>query len=118
MIFAICGLYDFVRVFPDNKTAVNLYHNGINTSEKILPEYDLGFWSKYNLCDAEWYPAIDPATIGYQRLHINQLDMLFKLTNKSIFKNYMKIFSKQDTLTNVLKMYRVKFEALKKIGRV
>ncbi|MCF8241919.1 MAG: D-glucuronyl C5-epimerase family protein [Melioribacteraceae bacterium] len=118
MIFALCGLYDFKRVFPENKIASNLFENGINTMENILPQFDLGFWSKYNLCKADWYPQVDPATIGYQRLHINQLDMLYKLTNKSIFAEYLEKFSKQDTFLNALKMYKVKFNALKKIRRL
>lgn len=118
MIFALCGVYDFVRVFPEDETAVKIYEEGINTLEKILPEYDMGFWSKYNLCSAEWYPEVDPATIGYQRLHVNQLNMIYKLTNKEIFKSFAEKFSKQDTLINAVKMYKIKFSALKKIGRL
>lgn len=118
MIFALCGVYDFVRVFPENKKAKEIFDEGIQTLENILPEYNMGFWSKYNLCEAEWYPPVDPATIGYQRLHINQLDMLYKLTNKSIFKEYLEIFTKQDTFINAAKMYKMKFSALRKIGRL
>lgn len=118
MIFALCGIYDFVRVDPKNLLAAKLFNDGIQTLENILPEYDLGYWSKYNLCNAEWYPEVDPATIGYQRLHINQLEMLYKLTGKSIFKKYAEIFSEHDNLFNAIKMYRVKFSALKTIGRI
>lgn len=118
MIFSLCGIYDFVRVDSQSLFAAKLFDDGIQTLENILPEYDLGYWSKYNLCSAEWYPEVDPATIGYQRLHINQLEMLYKLTGKNIFKNYAEIFSKQDNLVNALMMYRVKFNALKKIGRI
>jgi len=118
MIFALCGVYDFIRVFPDNKRARKIFDEGIITLENILPQYDMQFWSKYNLCKAEWYPSVDPATIGYQRLHVNQLEMLNKLTGKNLFSKYVEIFSKQDTLFNALKMYRIKFKALKKIGRL
>jgi len=118
MIFSLCGVYDFVRVFPENQTAKKIFEDGIQSLENSLPEYDMGFWSKYNLCQAEWYPAIDPATIGYQRLHINQLDMLYKLTKKPIFKEYLEKFTAQDTFVNAVKMYKVKFNALKKIGRL
>lgn len=118
MIFALCGVYDFIRVFPENKTAKKIFDDGIHTLENILPEYDLGYWSKYNLCNADWYPEVDPATIGYQRLHINQLEMLYQLTNKKIFKDYSEKFSEQDTFINAIRMYKVKLKALKKIGRV
>lgn len=118
MIFALFGLYDFVRVFPDNQKAKKLFDDGIETVERILPKYDMGFWSRYNLCKADWYPEIDPATIQYQRLHIVQLKALYKITGKQIFKEYIDIFSKQDTFLNAVKMYAVKFKALKKIGRL
>ena len=118
MIFALCGLHEFTRVFPDNEQAKKFFNEGIETLEKILPEYDLGFWSKYNLCRASWHPETDPATISYQRLHITQLKMLYQLTGKEIFSRYAKIFESQDTLFNALRMYHIKFKALKKIGRL
>lgn len=118
MIFALCGIYDFVRVFPENKLAKKIFDEGISTIENILPEFDLGYWSRYNLCQAEWCPEVDPATVGYQLLHIVQLEMLFKLTGKEIFKEYADKFQKQKNISNTLKMYFVKFKALKKIGRL
>jgi len=118
MIFSLSGLYDFVRVFPKNSMARKLFDEGIDTLEKILPEYDLGYWSKYNLCRAEWYPAVDPATIGYQRLHATQLDWLYRLTGKQIFITWCDLFRKQDTIKNAVRMYRVKFKALKAMNRL
>ena len=118
MIFALCGIYDFRRVFPENKLAKKIFDDGILTLKNILPKYDLGYWSRYNLCKADWYPKIDPATISYQRLHITQLLMLHKLTGENIFAEYAEKFRKQDTLFNVLKMYFVKYKALKKLHRI
>jgi heparosan-N-sulfate-glucuronate 5-epimerase len=118
MIFSICGIYDFVRVFPDNVLARELYENGIQTIINILPDYDLGFWSRYNLCNADWYPKIDPATIGYQYLHITQLRMLYKLTQNNTFIEYANRFEKQTGLINILKMYKLKYKSLKQIGRL
>lgn len=118
MIFALCGVYDFVRVFPGSKKAVKIFDDGIKTLEKILPEYDLVYWSRYNLCKAEWYPDTDPATIGYQRLHVTQLEMLYRLTGKDIFRNYARVFERQDTFLNAVRMYKNKFRALKHIKRL
>lgn len=118
MIFSLCGIYDFVRVFPKNSLAKKIYDDGIQTLKNILPEYDLGHWSRYNLCKADWYPEIDPATIGYQRLHITQLEMLYRLTNQEIFKEYAEKFRKQDNLINVIRMYKIKYKALKKLNRI
>ncbi|MBN2425567.1 MAG: hypothetical protein JXR46_14550 [Calditrichaceae bacterium] len=117
-IFALCGIYDLIRVFPDLTEARQVFDEGINTLINILPEYNLGYWSRYNMCSAEWYPKIDPATIGYQRLHVTQLNMLYKLTGKEAFKEYARIFNSQDTLINALRMYFIKFNSLKKIGRL
>ncbi|RKY56046.1 MAG: hypothetical protein DRP93_02170 [Candidatus Neomarinimicrobiota bacterium] len=118
MLFALCGIYDFVRVFPDDIEARKIFDDGIATLESILPEFDMGYWSRYNLCKAEWYPNIDPATIGYQRLHATQLELLFRMTGKAIFETYAKRFRKQDTLLNIIRMYKVKYKALKLIGRL
>jgi len=118
MIFAMCGVTDFLRMFPENKLARKLYNEGIETLKNSLPDFDLGYWSKYNLCEAEWYPKNDPATITYQHLHITQLNMLYKLTEEQIFDNYAKKFKKQINILNILKMYFTKYKSLKKLGRL
>ncbi len=117
-IFALCGLHEFIRVFPNNTLAKKLFYDGLETLKKVLPKYDIGFWSRYNLCKAEWHPKVDPATISYQRLHVNQLNMLFQLTGEHIFKQFSQKFEKQDNYYNALKMYMIKYKALKKIGRL
>ncbi|MBC8526539.1 MAG: hypothetical protein ISS28_02285 [Candidatus Cloacimonetes bacterium] len=118
MIFSLCGVYDFARVFLENKLAKKIFDEGIQTLKNTLPEYDLGYWSRYNLCKADWYPEIDPATIGYQRLHITQLEMLYRLTNEEIFKKYAEIFKEQDNLLNAIRMYVEKYKSLKKLNRL
>jgi heparosan-N-sulfate-glucuronate 5-epimerase len=118
MIFALCGVHDFVRVFPQNELARKIFEDGINTLKNILPEFDLGFWSRYNICQAPFYPGIDPATITYQHLHITQLNMLYLLTGDSIFKDYAIKFRKQIAPLNIFKMYITKYKFLKKVGRL
>ena len=118
MIFSLCGVYDFLRVFPKNALAKRLFDEGIQTLVAILPEYDLGFWSRYNLCRVDWYPAVDPATVNYQRLHVVQLGLLYALTRRDIFRDYADRFREQDTFRNMIRMYRVKYSALKRLDRV
>ena len=105
MIFSLCRLYVFVRVFPENKLAQKLFNDGIETLKNILPEFDLGFWSRYNLCRASWYPLIDPATVTYQHLHVVQFRMLFKLTGVKLFQLYRLKFQDQIKFFNIIKMY-------------
>lgn len=118
MIFSLCGLYDFVRVFPENERAQKLFYDGIHTLTNILPEYNMGYWSRYNLCKAPWYPKDDPATVWYQRIHIIQLRLLFQLTDDPVFQQYAELFEKQNHLYNIIKMYRTKYTALKKLKRL
>ena len=118
MIYSLCGIADFQRVFPDNKLAKEIFDEGIKTLEKILPEFNMNYWSKYNLCQAEWYPQVDPATIAYQHMHVTQLNMLYHLTQIKTFKDYAVLFKQQINIINILRMYIAKYKALKVLGRI
>jgi hypothetical protein len=118
MIFSLFGIMDYIRVFPENILARRLFDEGIQTLEGILPSFDLGYWSRYNLCKAEWYPETDPSTISYQRLHVVQLRMLYHLTDREIFETYAGKFSAQDNIINAIRMYTIKYQALKELNRV
>ena len=118
MIFSLFGVMDFVRMFPGNELARDIHDRGIKTLQLILPQYNLGFWSRYNLCRIKGYPAVDPATIGYQRLHVLQLDIMHRYTKIDLFKHYMNIFKGQDTLSNIFKMYKTKYKSLKALNRL
>ncbi len=80
-IYATFGIYDFYRV-TKNKQALNLFMGQIKTLENKLEKYDIGYWSLYNLVQDH------PAAKSYHILHINQLKVLYQLTNKEIFKEY------------------------------
>jgi hypothetical protein len=118
MIFSLFGIYDFIRVFPENKLAKKIFEQGIDTLKNILPEYDLGYWSRYNLCQASWYPKIDPATKTYQYLHVIQLEVLYRLTGKELFKEYVDLFKNQINRNNLIRMYLTKFKALRQLKRL
>ena len=117
-IFALCGIYDFIRTHSHSEEAKNLFEKGINSLEKLLPKYDMGFWSKYSLCEADFHPEADPSTIGYHHLHIIQLNLLNKLTGNKIFEQYADKWSVYSTFSNYLKVYKVKYKALKKMKRL
>ena len=85
---------------------------------KTIKEYDIGYWSRYNLCKADWYPEIDLATITYQHLHILQLELLYRLTENDVFKTYAARFKKQVKVINMIKMYITKYHGLKKLKRL
>jgi uncharacterized protein YyaL (SSP411 family) len=80
-IFALFGIYDFYRVTKD-ENVLKLFDKEIKTLEKNIHKYDTGYWSLYNLLDK------NPATKSYHELHIKQLNVLYKLTNRMIFNEY------------------------------
>lgn len=86
-IFALFGVYDFYRV-TRNKKVLDLWNAGINTLERNLNLYDLGYWSLYNLIHQY------PATKSYHVLHIKQLKVLYKLSGKTIFNEYAERWGK------------------------
>ncbi len=118
MFFSLCGLYDFVRVKGRDTLAYQLFREGVETLKQLLPEYDLGYWIRYNLCREPFYPEVDPATIGYLRLVVNQLNLFYRLTGEETFRNFAEKWAKYDRLLNIWRMYYVKFRALRKLNRL
>jgi len=118
MIFSLFGVMDFMRVSPKNKLAKRIYAEGIHTLKNILYEFDLGFWTRLTLCKMDGYPDPDPATIGYHRLVIDQLKVLWKYTKDVTFLKFALRFSRQDKYSNWYKMYKLKYKALKELNRL
>ena len=122
--FSLLGLYDFLRAVTlefdreGHELATNLFNKGIVSLIKRLPDYDMGYWLKFNLCEMKHYPKIDPCTVSYLRLVLLQLEVFYRLTENKKFINYKNKFSRYDSLFNILRMYPVKYKALKKLNRV
>lgn len=65
---AFTGLIEYIEVFPEDLKAVALSKSVENAVTKLLPKYDLGFWSLYSL--GFRYNISD---FHYHRTHIDQL---------------------------------------------
>ena len=117
-IFSLFGLYDYIRAGPNTDMAQRLFDEGIQALTGILPQYDLGFWIRYNLCDQAFYPKMDPATVSYFRLVIGQLELLHKLSGKSEFLQIGKKWKEYDRFFNILRMYGLKYKALRQLNRL
>jgi hypothetical protein len=79
-IFSIWGLWDYVKEYKDSK-AEDILYKTLKTLEDALPEYDLGYWSKYE----------DDKRISspfYHSLHIAQLNVMYDWTGKEVYKKY------------------------------
>jgi hypothetical protein len=80
-IYALFGAYD-LHIIKMHKGAGEIWDKCIETLERNLPSYDLGYWSRYNLVDEH------PSELIFHQMHIEQLKALYELTDKKIFKEY------------------------------
>jgi heparosan-N-sulfate-glucuronate 5-epimerase len=83
-IFAYWGLVDLLSLRPDAKLQ-GLADNGRTAILKYLPRYDLGFWTRYSL-EERRIPTV--SSVFYQRLHVNQMTAMHKLTALPAFLEY------------------------------
>jgi len=124
-MFSLFGVYDFIRATKDlpgceesNQLAKKIFRKGVNGLKYWLPKFDMGYWVFYNRCEIEGYPQNDPCTIGYLRLVTDQLEIMGNLTEDTFFYQYSKKFQLYLNPWNILKMYREKYFALKKLNRL
>lgn len=75
-IFALWGLRDVAVALADVRAERLLTDTTLCLARK-LSEYDVGWWSKYSLYP---HPLPDLAKPFYHRLHVTQLDILFRLS--------------------------------------
>ena len=79
-IFSLWGLYDFVK-YTNDPTAGQILDRTLCTLKKKLPDYDNGYWSKY---DAEKMIC----SPFYHKLHIAQLRVMYDLFGDRIYNEY------------------------------
>ena len=73
------------QVATGDDYAAELYGQCLETVERCLPAYDLGYWSRYDLSPTE-IPMI--ASPFYHRLHIVQLRITHRLAPRPAFVEY------------------------------
>jgi len=81
-IWAWWGLYDYCLLI-DDPAIIKLKEELLNTLENKLFLYDSGTWSLYDQSDKQIPNYASPF---YHKLHIVQLEIMYKLTNIDIFK--------------------------------
>ena len=85
-IFSIWGLMDYCKFFDDSNVQ-NILTRTIQTLEKKLQDFDLGYWSKYEDGKRICSPF-------YHKLHIAQLNVMYELTGHEIYKKYAGLWGK------------------------
>ncbi len=83
-IWASWGIYDYFLVTGE-ESARRLFCEAIRTLSATLHQYDAGFWSLYEQ-SGTWLKML--ASPFYHRLHIVQLEILYRLTGKKVFGQY------------------------------
>ncbi|CAG2109560.1 unnamed protein product [Medioppia subpectinata] len=91
-IYSLFGLYDLSMSGNDSHCvkAGLLYRQGVDSLEKMLPLYDTGFGSLYDLRHLGLGSAPNRARWDYHSTHINQLLFLNTIENKLIFQTTAK----------------------------
>ncbi len=83
-IWALWGVYDYYLVTGD-EIAEKLFSRGVKTLETDIDEFDMGFWSLYELSGTKLKMV---ASRFYHNLHIVQLEVMYRLTGKDVFRKY------------------------------
>ena len=85
MIFALFGLWDLLRAQPDDARAKAIFEHGVATVEALLPRYDTGWWSLYDLYHLEVAGPRNPCTAHYHDIHVKQLRVMHAITGRDAF---------------------------------
>lgn len=83
-IWASWGVYDYFLATGE-PIAWELFEQAVQTSATNLHRYDVGFWSLYEQSGTRLKMLASPF---YHHLHIVQLQVLYRLTGKEIFRRY------------------------------
>lgn len=87
-IWALWGVWDYYLTTKD-ESALQLFNECLKTMTRILPRYDAGFWSLYDLSKQAMKMV---ASDFYHRLHIVELKIMHRLTGVPIFAEYAEKF--------------------------
>lgn len=89
-IFALIGLYDWSKVeagdFGQDRAA-DYFKDGVATLTNILPYYDMGGITSYDLGYLT-FPKPSKVSAGYHVLHVQLLHTLFEITREPKLKEY------------------------------
>lgn len=81
-LYSIIGLYEYLTIFPNTKLN-NVMKNIIQGIEEVLPDFDLGWWSKYSL-GLRW----NLASLHYHNVHVQLLFFLYKKFDLNMFLHF------------------------------
>jgi heparosan-N-sulfate-glucuronate 5-epimerase len=89
-LYAIWGCRD-VAVGLDDTEALALYEEARDVLAANVSQYDLGYWSRYDLFP---HPTVNVASLAYHKLHIDQLRAMALLSPGSGFSQVAERFAR------------------------
>jgi hypothetical protein len=89
-MFALWGCYD-VAVGLCDRQACELFRTGVDTLDRQLWRWDMGFWSRYDLHP---HPRVNVANPFYHRLHVSQLKAMQLLAAHRAFDSAIARFER------------------------
>lgn len=94
-MFTMLGIWDWAQVTESSlaKAADALFYRCVHTLKRILPYYDVGGFTSYDL--RQITNAIDDPLLnaGYHRVHIYLLHALYTITNEPILLYYKNLWA-------------------------
>ncbi len=89
-MFSLLGLYDWAQVSSgeDQKLSEKHFKSGIKTLEKILPYYDIGGFSAYDLGHITHRKAKPHVIAKYHAIHIYLLHALYTVTDNETLHEF------------------------------
>lgn len=86
-MFTLLGLYDWCHNM-DSKKACSIFDDGVKTLVKILPYYDFGGFSSYDLTHITYGRPVPHYALRYHSTHIYLLRALYSVTNEETLNKY------------------------------
>jgi hypothetical protein len=93
-MFALLGVYDWSQISSgeEQKLSADYFNRGVKTLEKILPYYDIGGFSAYDLSHIT-YNKKPHIGINYHAIHIYLLHALHTITNNETLHEYEQLWA-------------------------
>lgn len=86
-MFTLLGLHDWAKV-AGSQRASDMFSDGVRTLRRILPYYDLGAISAYDLSYIIIEGRAPHIAARYHSIHVEQLNALYSVTGVDLFREY------------------------------
>lgn len=93
-MFTLVGIYDWSCIDSDTQDeAKKLFQKGIKTLIKIIPYYDIGGFTAYDLSHITLGRNTPHIGVPYHRYHIVLCKIMFDITKNEVFDKYYKLWA-------------------------